>query len=415
MPAYNVVDARRSFAAAAQQPASPATNATKKQDWPDSVRQYVRKSFDPEAAIPGISAAEMQEELKKIITHATEAGRLYDINWETYPLPQQIIKQTRELVAAQASAFPSVPLQSPFMHSDAAMAGTKRKSPDEFASDDLAVTPPWRKKDKKNAFEDRVTYSSKSQATKMEKRQRKMQEGLDKGTSKYQNDLEKRRQRFGNNEASTHHSQNQETFSIGPVVGTCETLEKQYFRLTAPPKPHEVRPQRVLENTLVLLKQKWTKERKYNYICDQFKSMRQDLTVQRIKNSFTVDVYECHARIALDQGDLGEYNQCQTQLRSLYTLGLGGHPAEFLAYRILYLIYTCNRTAMNDLLATLRPEDKKQEAVRHALDTRSALALGNYRRFFQLYHTPPPNMGGSLMDMFIERERLVALSTICKA
>lgn len=44
------------------------------------------------------------------------------------------------------------------------------------------------------------------------------------------------------------------------------------------------------------------------------------------------------------QGDLGEYNQCQSQLRELYKHGLEGHPMEFLAYRVLYLVHTRNRS-----------------------------------------------------------------------
>ena len=67
---------------------------------------------------------------------------------------------------------------------------------------------------------------------------------------------------------------------------------------------------------------------------------------------------------------------------------------------------------MNDVLADLTEAEKRHPAVKHALQTRSALALGNYHKFFQLY-LETPNMGAYLMDMFVGRERLVALSNIC--
>lgn len=89
------------------------------------------------------------------------------------------------------------------------------------------------------------------------------------------------------------------------IVGTSTTLEKRYLRLTSvsdsgllpltsarvrlaltlssvrtqEPDPSTIRPLPVLIQTLELLKQKWRKELNYPYICDQFKSVRQDLTV----------------------------------------------------------------------------------------------------------------------------------------
>lgn len=48
------------------------------------------------------------------------------------------------------------------------------------------------------------------------------------------------------------------------------------------------------------------------------------------------------------QKDLGEYNQCQSMLRQLYEHGLAGHPEEFLAYRILYLLHTRNRSGAQE-------------------------------------------------------------------
>ena len=69
---------------------------------------------------------------------------------------------------------------------------------------------------------------------------------------------------------------------------------------------------------------------------------------------------------------------------------------------------------INELLATLSPAEKNNESVAHALDVRKALASRNYHRLFRLYNSAP-NMGGYLMDFFVERERVAACCIICKS
>lgn len=378
-------------------PANPPAPAKKPRiEWPDSVREYVRRSFMPGNMDPSVAKADMEVQLKETISHATDMGQLHTIDWFSMPLPQDLIKEAR------AKQFEDLKIR------DSPRIGKKRKSLDmEDPNDDSkpATAAPWHR----NSLESRVSYVANDT-------RQLPDEPLAK--SKYQKANEKRqkRQERFNNGGNKSPPQRSPTPPppAGPVVGTCETLEKSYLRLTAPPKPEVVRPERVLRKTLELLKKKWRKESNYSYICDQFKSMRQDLTVQRIKNDFTVRVYENHARIAMEKGDLGEYNQCQTQLMALYKLGLKGNPNEFKAYRILYFIHTANRLALNDALADLTTAEKSEPSIKHALDVRSALAMGNYHRFFQLYQEPPV-LGGYLMDMFVGRERLAALCNVCKA
>ena len=369
----------------------------------------------------------METRLKKVISDAAESDNLTIIDWEALPLPQQMI-QTERVMFAQNTAntpwrdsFTTLSVQDPAGWNEGTVS-KKRKSTDAMSTkNEIDHQSPWRKTNNRNIFEERVTHPSTTTAERAEKRQRK--DVVGKGTSKFQNSLDGRKRRFedaqnGAMSPQPYASAQDESITLtvdrGPVIGRSQELEKKYFRLTSAPNPDTVRPLPVLEKTLDLLKRKWKQENNYSYICDQFKSLRQDLTVQHIKNEFTVIAYEIHARIALEKGDLGEYNQCQTQLRALYSQNLGGHPMEFKAYRILYFIHTCNRTDMNDVLADLTTAEKNDPAVKHALDARSALALGNYHRFFQLYLLTP-NMGAYLMDMFVSRERLAALANICKA
>ena len=396
----------------------PSNARRSKREWPATVREFVQRSFAESNQVEGISKQELENKLKQIISHAAEKDMLSSVNWQALPLPQAMIQEERlenshtalsNSWREQMNAITSSETNT----SSNIMTSNKRNRDPADDNMDQGSMPPWRNTNSRNALEDRISYADKKPRTEPEGR----------APFKSPNALENRRRRFEGNFNGESSIISATSFQVetpativdtGPVVGKCQDLEKSYFRLTSAPNPDHVRPLHVLEKTLELLKTKWKRDSNYTYICNQFKSLRQDLTVQHIRNEFTVIVYEIHARIALEKGDLGEYNQCQTQLRALYEQKIGGHPMEFKAYRILYYLHTGNRTDMNDVLADLTPTEKSTSSIQHALNARSALALGNYHRFFQLYLSTP-NMGAYLMDMFVTRERLAALTNMCKA
>lgn len=60
-------------------------------------------------------------------------------------------------------------------------------------------------------------------------------------------------------------------------------------------------------------------------------------------HSLTVDVYQTHGRIALESGDMEEYNQCQSRLKELHLAGVPGVSMdEFTGYRLIYSLYREN-------------------------------------------------------------------------
>ncbi|CAB4254979.1 similar to Saccharomyces cerevisiae YPR045C THP3 Protein that forms a complex with Csn12p that is recruited to transcribed genes and may have a role in transcription elongation [Maudiozyma barnettii] len=206
------------------------------------------------------------------------------------------------------------------------------------------------------------------------------------------------------------------------IIGTCQTIEKSYLRLTSEPNPELVRPLAVLQKAFALLIEKHKKHTvTYTYLCDQFKAIRQDLRVQMIENKFTVLVYETHARLALENGDLGEYNQCQSRLLILYEdnslKNANNNFAEFISYLILYYILTDDNSAIMALRLKLRQDNTntfKSKMVQNSFSLADAKLKGNYHVFMKICDTIT-TLGKHLINAFIEKEILRSLNTICSS
>lgn len=174
-----------------------------------------------------VSRPELEAKLKQTIGAAKENGSLYTLDWDIMPLPQSLVKAERAAVVG-ASAYNPSP------------NSRKRKSSD--LAEDSNPAPPW--KSTNNGLEGRVSFAPKDRRT-----------GFDETSksSKFQKDASKRKRRFESEYLAANVAA-ETTPSSGPIVGTCEVLEKRYLRLTAPPVASNVRPERILRQTLDLLK-----------------------------------------------------------------------------------------------------------------------------------------------------------------
>lgn len=214
-----------------------------------------------------------------------------------------------------------------------------------------------------------------------------------------------RAERFGAVAAPAKHAHTEGT--KGAIVGTSEALEKPYLRLTAAPDPATVRPPRVLARALAHVVAQHAADGDYARALEQFKSIRQDLTVQRVRGALAVAVYEHCARTALAAGDFGEYSQCQAQLFRLYaeaasashqaqepprkrmrkessTSSVSENEAEFRSYRLLFLRMSDDHEALARALREelAVPVARRSAAVGAALALVRAVDTRAYAAFF---------------------------------
>ncbi|XP_028395086.1 leukocyte receptor cluster member 8 homolog [Dendronephthya gigantea] len=406
------------------------------QDWPPSLKDYVQRAFDQCESEKHKDITE--NHLKRMLTRAFKEGSAWGINWDKEPLPN--VRQDPELKRSKLQQRLGQRQPSIERHRSRSGSSSRSCSPQASVSSNSS-SPENRKQGNRRAKNKQKVHESepvmKKTKSRGRHRQNKKKENKENMFAPVDPESHERKQKraarflesanisspslFGSlleNLNSSLLNGNEDEESIDwtkfHIIGTCEDLEKRYFRLTAPPDPSTVRPLEVLRKSLEMVKDDWRTKQDYRYACEQLKAIRQDLTVQGIRNDFTVLIYETHARLALEKGDSAEFNQCQSQLKSLYSGGLCGHRNEFTAYRILYLIYTKDTRELTMTMSALTAEEKDEPFIKHALKMRSAWSLSNYHSFFQLYSSAP-NMGGYLLDLFVQRERERAIKMLIKS
>jgi len=364
------------------------------QEWPPSLKEYVNRCFSK--CVTDVDKDQVEIILKGKITQAASTGSLWAKNWDAEPLPATLsadVPQQQPQVSftlrgqrgrgrgrgglgfgrgsAMAARSPLVTAArrkrrdsssssedghgqrqgSPDFGKNANMVplGTGKGLKGKKVNVGLAAKlggKKGKKADGKN--EDTPYFYTDSRSMKLDDdlatRERKQKRAARfAGSQKGATTAKQPKLQFANDKLlsdSGSFEDNAASWECLHIVGTSQELEKPFLRLTAAPEPCNVRPPRVLKKSLEKVIQHWKSHSDYHYACDQMKSMRQDLTVQGVRDSFTVKVYESHARIALEKGDFTEFNQCQSQLKTLYHEVGGDNRLEFTAYRILYFMYT---------------------------------------------------------------------------
>eukprot|EP01127_Copromyxa_protea_P019190 TRINITY_DN6163_c0_g1_i1.p1 TRINITY_DN6163_c0_g1~~TRINITY_DN6163_c0_g1_i1.p1 ORF type:complete len:282 (-),score=30.28 TRINITY_DN6163_c0_g1_i1:84-902(-) len=184
------------------------------------------------------------------------------------------------------------------------------------------------------------------------------------------------------------------------IVGSCKTYEKTYFRLTTEPKPSTVRPESVLKEWFPLLLEK-EESSTYEYFSSQLKSIRQDLVVQGINNSFTLEVYLENIRASLKNNDNLEFVLCINCTLSLLASRVQKfekdndydsqkeefHLVNMICYKIFHDISVPSNSmdVLHGTLSHLPTRIRQDKRTRLAVAAYVSAKQGLYSSFFRLY------------------------------
>jgi len=381
-----------------------SVNQEKKAEWPPALMDYISRAFS--SCRNDQEKDKTEKYLKNILNGRLKSGSAYEIDWENEPLPKDIFtdknkdQKSKDINKSRDCMFnPNLEQQEETEYRGVHDLTVRKQTKSEKKK---------KKIDQFNNLNPDVNFEIEDPMSGLKKAARHM--------------------RFQSDQAERAKQKRQVPLSLQlvdgaprsfdpmkmKIIGTSTALFKPFLRLTTAPEAWEVRTRQQLPISFRAVIKKWKEEHNYKWTCEQLKSIRQDLTVQGIRDEFMIEVYESHARIAIEASDHAEFNQCQSQLAQLYKDGRKSeNQAEFAAYSIIYCLYTKNMTDMTKRLSQLSEDMAKDSLISDALKLRSHLSLGNYLGFFRIYKRSSTHMK-LLVGKFIERERRKAISTIVK-
>ncbi|CAK9045929.1 Leukocyte receptor cluster member 8 [Durusdinium trenchii] len=197
------------------------------------------------------------------------------------------------------------------------------------------------------------------------------------------------------------------------------------MRFNDAPRAEDVRPLSVLREAFQKARQRWTQKRDWSYVGEMLRSIRQDLTIQMVKDAFVVEVHEYWAQVALEFGDFKQFDQAAVQLEAYYAdpaLESGAAKLkEVLAWRLLYLTVEGEGLATLEFLQRHQRHLKEGAVVKFAWRLRRAMSQRCYPQAVKLLapmvstETDLPVLPESLRAELLRRARLLQLMTVCKA